>query len=104
MNKEVSFLLSRFPTYRTRILEEYDKNEDFKALCDDFYSSAQMLQERQRQLMIDTQRELEYRRLFLDLEQEMVEFLYASKGSQSPILESRGPQPYDRLRTGIPEK
>ena len=78
MNKEVAFLLSRFPTYRSRIVEEYGKNEDFKSLCDDLYSSAQMLEDKQRKLIIDTQGELEYRRLFLDLEKEMVKFLGSS--------------------------
>jgi hypothetical protein len=74
-NKEITFLLGRFPTFRGRILDEYNSNEEFKSLCDDLYSSACTLEDRQKKLSIVASGELEYRKLYLELEEEVVHFL-----------------------------
>lgn len=95
MNKSVTFLLSRFPTYRSRIIDEYSKNEEFKSLCDDLFISATALEERQRQLSIETQSELEYRRLFLDLESEFVRTLNREVDNTSAQKHQVGANPPD---------
>ena len=80
MDEHVAFMLSRFPTHRSKIVDEYSNNEEFKTLCQDLHSSARMLEVRQKLLLSHSLTELEYRRLFLDLEKEIVRFLDASTG------------------------
>ena len=83
MNNEISFLLGRFPGFRDKILDEYTKNDEFRSLCDDFYSSARILEDKQKKLMNELRGELEYRRLFVELEQELAHFLDASRQQES---------------------
>lgn len=75
MTEDIEFLISRFPTQKEKILEAYKRNGDFKSLCEDFYSSAILLQNQKKKIIKDKRQELEYQKLFLDLETELMDFL-----------------------------
>jgi len=75
MSVDIIFMLSKFPAHRDAILREYRTNEEFKSLCEDFYSTAKALERYQERMMNDVKNELEYRKVFKDLEGEIVRFL-----------------------------
>ena len=50
-------------------------NEEFKCLCEDFYCTARTLEDYQERMMNDVRNELEYRKVFRDLEKEIIRFL-----------------------------
>jgi len=68
MNDVVTFITGRFPTYRGKILDYIENDEDFRGLCEDFHSCVKM-QETHRQ------GKGEYQALALDLEKEIAKFL-----------------------------
>ncbi len=75
MGDDIIFMLSKFPGHRNLILDEYMNNEEFKSLCEDFYSTARTLETYQERMMSDVKNELEYRNVFQDLEKEIIRFL-----------------------------
>lgn len=75
MGDDIIFMLSKFPSHRNLILDEYMNNEEFKSLCEDFYSTARTLETYQERMMSDVKNELEYRNVFQDLEKEIIRFL-----------------------------
>ena len=77
MNEDVKYMMSRFSAYKEQILDAYETNEEFKSLCEDFYSSALILENYKKKILKDKKSELEYRKLFLDLENEILNFLGA---------------------------
>lgn len=77
MSDDIKFVLGKFPDHRNRILSAYDTNDEFKGLVEDFYSAAKTLDTYNRKMKADTRSELEYRRVFRDLEKEIIQFLYA---------------------------
>jgi hypothetical protein len=84
MSEDVKFMMSRFSAYKDQILDAYETNEEFKSLCEDFYSSAMILENYKRKILKDKKSELEYRKLFLDLENEVLNFLGAEDNVQDP--------------------
>jgi hypothetical protein len=78
MGDDLKFILDRFSSHRDRILDAYKANEEFKGLCQDFYTSAQQLDNLKIRIFKDRKSELEYRKLFLDLENEPLNFLNAT--------------------------
>ena len=74
MSEDVKFMMSRFSAYKEQILDAYETNEEFKSLCEDFYSSALILENYKKKILKDKKSELEYRKLFLDLENEVFNF------------------------------
>jgi len=77
MNEDVKYMMSRFSAHKDQILSEYETNEEFRSLCEDFYSSALILENCKKKILKDKKSELEYRKLFLDLENEVLNFLGA---------------------------
>ena len=78
-------MMSRFPAYRERIMEAYKNNDEFKSLCEDFYTSALSLRNCKTQVIKDKQSEVEYQKLFLDLEVEILNFLLEPKSHDSAL-------------------
>ena len=76
-------MVSRFPAYKDKILEEYNKNDEFKSLCEDFYSSAISLSNFKSQVLKDKQSEQEYQKVFIELEVEILNFLLRPKHRNS---------------------
>ena len=79
MTQDIQFMMNRFPTYKDKILDAYQSNEEFKSLCEDFYSSAIILRNCKSQVIKDKKTENEYQKLFLDLEGEVLNFLGGTK-------------------------
>jgi len=75
MNEDIKFMMSRFSAYKEQILDAYESNDEFKSLCEDFYSSALILENYKKKMLKDKKNELEYRKVFLDLENEILNFL-----------------------------
>ena len=83
MTKDAQFMVSRFPAYKDKILEEYTRNDEFKSLCEDFYSSAISLNNFKTQVMKDKKSEQEYQKVFIELEVEILNFLLQPKPRNS---------------------
>lgn len=76
MSEDVNFMMSRFSAHKQKILYEYQTNDEFKTLCEHFYSSALIL-DNFKKIIKDKKSELGYRKLFLVLENEILDFLGA---------------------------
>ena len=66
---------SRFAEYIETIKMLYKVDDDFKTLCDDYMTSKTSLEEFHEKAMQDKQMELEYKRLYRDLEKEILEYV-----------------------------
>jgi hypothetical protein len=75
MSEDIEFMIKRFPMHKDKILNESKSNDEFKTLCEDFYACALMLQNQKKKIIKNKTSELEYRKLFLDLEDELANFL-----------------------------
>jgi hypothetical protein len=75
MSEDIKFMLERFSAHKEQILDAYQTNEEFKTLVEDFYSSALALENFKRKILRERKSELEYRKLFLDLENEILNYL-----------------------------
>jgi len=65
----------QFAKYMEAIKMLYKVDDDFKTLCDDYLISKTSLEKIKEKSVEDKQRELEYRRLALDLEKEIIEYV-----------------------------
>lgn len=79
MDEEIKFMVSRYPAFRDKIIDAYKDSDEFRGLCDDFYSSSKILAGYREKVMKDINSELEYRKLFLDLESEILKFLSSQR-------------------------
>ena len=79
MDEEIKFMISRYPAFKDKIIDAYKESDEFKGLCDDFYSSSRILEGYREKVMKDINNELEYRKLFLDLEGEILKFLSSQR-------------------------
>jgi hypothetical protein len=83
MNEEIIYMLDRFPKHRKIILKAYNGNDEFKSLCQDFYSSARTIENYKNDMIKNLKGELEYQRVFADLEKEIVEYLYSGDNEKN---------------------
>jgi len=77
MTQDIRYMIERFPAYKDKIITAYQTDEEFRILCEDFYSSALILKSSIIKVIEDQKSDLEYRKLFLDLETEILKFLSA---------------------------
>jgi hypothetical protein len=75
MKQEIQYMLARFPAYRSKILQAYQLNDEFRNLCHDFYSSALILNIKKHKVIEEKKRELGYTKVFMVLETEVLNFL-----------------------------
>jgi len=66
MGKAFEFILSKFPDHRTRIIELYNNDEDFRILCEE---------ECRQKVIEDRGVENEFLQVNLDLEKEIINLL-----------------------------
>ena len=78
MRKAFEHMLSKFPDHRTRIMELYNKDEEFRILCEDYLTSVQALEEYRLKTLNDREVEKEFLQIYLDLEKEIIHLLDAS--------------------------
>lgn len=81
MSEDMKFILKRFPSFKDRIVERYTDNEEFKSLCEDIFTMTQTLE--RHNVFKNQNHELEYRKLLLELENELLKYLEDSRGFHS---------------------
>ena len=79
MRKALEFILSRFPDHRTKIIELYNKDEDFRVLCEDYLSSKETIEQCRQNVINDREFENEFLQVNLDLEKEIIHILEKEK-------------------------
>ena len=75
MQKELDYMIGRFPRYRARVIELFNCNDDFKSLCDDYWQCHNNLYRLNEQANREPRLENGYKMLSLTLEQEVLHFL-----------------------------
>lgn len=80
MSDDLKFILRRYPSFRENIAKAYADSEEFKGLCEDIYSMAQTLENHEVKMFTDPGHELEYRKLLLELENELLKYLGDLRG------------------------
>ena len=75
MRKALEFIVSKFPDYRAKIIELYNKDEDFRILCEDYMSSTMTLKECRQNMIDDKEFENEFLQVNIDLEKEIIHLL-----------------------------
>ena len=81
MSEDLVFIVARYPSFRNVIEDEHAHNEEFKTLCEDIHAMAQTLERREQFVFATVHQELEYRKLLLELEHELLKFLSRSMHS-----------------------
>jgi hypothetical protein len=79
MRKAFEFILSRFPDHRNKIIELYNRDEDFRILCEDYLTSVETLEECRQNVIKDKEFEFEFLQVNLDLEKEIIHLLKIDK-------------------------
>jgi hypothetical protein len=79
MSEDIKFMLKRFPSFKEKIMEGYADNEEFRGLCEDIFSMTQTLERHGQKIFADPNHELEYRKLLLELEGELLKYLSSSR-------------------------
>lgn len=75
MEKELDYMIERFPSYRARLVELFGTNDDFRSLCDDYWQCHYNLFKLSGNLVKEARMENNYKMLSLNLEQEVLNFL-----------------------------
>jgi hypothetical protein len=75
MEKELDYMIERFPQYRARLMELFENNDDFRSLCDDYWQCNYNIFKLNGNVIKETRIENNYRMLSLNLEQEVMNFL-----------------------------
>lgn len=73
MTKELDHMISRFPIYRSSVMELYSKSDDFKSLCEDYWNCTNNLGKLLAKADTPARLSNQYRLLSLELEQEVLE-------------------------------
>ena len=79
MDEEVIYLLNRFPKHKKLLMESYTNNEEFRALCQDYYNSAITLEKYERKVTKGSKSRQEYERVYSDLENSIASRLKSFK-------------------------
>ena len=80
MSEDIKFILKRYPSFKENIAKAYADSEEFKSLCEDMYSMTQTLERHSDKVFTDLGHELEYRKLLLELENELLKYLGDARG------------------------
>lgn len=75
MEKELDYMIEKFPAYRARLVDLFNGNEDFKSLCDDYWQCNYQLARLHGKVLKEARMENNYKMLRLNLEQEVLQYL-----------------------------
>jgi hypothetical protein len=75
MTKEFVYVLGKFPDHRDKIIDLYNKDEDFRTLCEDYVTSIQAAEERRLNAIKDRKIEREFLHVNMELEKEIIRLL-----------------------------
>lgn len=71
MRKALDYILGKWPDLNTKIMELYNKDADFRILCEDYMASAHALAEFRQNAMREKEVENEFSDVHLELEKEI---------------------------------
>ena len=75
MQEALEYILSRYPDHRAKIVEIFNNDEDFRILCEDFYTSATALEGSRQSTIKNREVENEYSQVYVELEKEIIHLL-----------------------------
>jgi hypothetical protein len=75
MNKALEYILTKFPDHREEIINLYERDEDFRILSDDYFTSMQALLECRLNLTKNKEFENDFLEAHLDLEKEIIHLI-----------------------------
>lgn len=75
MSLPLNNLLNKFPDHRQKIIELYNRDEDFRTLCEDFLTGTLALEQGRRNTIKDSELETEFLHVYVDLEKEVMRLL-----------------------------
>jgi len=71
MRKALDYILKKLPHESAKIIELYNKDDDFRILCEDYLASVQALEESRTNVNKDKEFEKEFSDVHLELEKEI---------------------------------
>lgn len=83
VGKELDHMMQRFPTYRGLIQSLYAGNDDFKAVCDDYWQCSSNIEKIRSEQAYDNRLLSRYHLLQLELESEALKILTTFKQQPS---------------------
>ena len=72
MIKALEYILTRFPDQRAKIINLYNTDDDFKTLCEDYFTSVQAIEKCRTSATKGREVENEYLHVNLELEKEIL--------------------------------
>jgi hypothetical protein len=75
MKNVLDYVLEKLPDHRGTITELYERNDDFRTLCEDYLITAKGLEESRNNSIRDRELENEYAHTYLELEREIIYML-----------------------------
>lgn len=75
MTKELIFMIERFPAYQMKIIELYDRDQDFRQLCNDYCLSVNMLEAFRKTEPDFKKVQHDYEQVSKDLKKELLQLL-----------------------------
>ena len=76
LNKQLHLIKQRFPDQNERIEDLFESNEDFRALCSDYFLCVQHLQKFKKEFGEKKLSIEEYKNVRAELEDELSSFLF----------------------------
>ncbi len=79
MTKALEYILAKFPDHGAKIIELFDKDEDFRILCDDYLTSMRTVEQFRTGIQKGNPFESEFMDLHHELEKEIREILNSDR-------------------------
>jgi hypothetical protein len=75
MRKALDYIVRKFPDHSSKIIGLYNRDDDFRILCEDYLSSIQALEECRLNVIKDKGIENEFSQVHLELEKEIIQLM-----------------------------
>jgi len=75
MDKSLEYILTKFPDHRSKIIDLYNSDSEFRSLCEDYQVSAQTIKQYRQNSELHTGFEMDFMQVYIELEMEIVQLL-----------------------------
>lgn len=75
VTEELQPIILKFPNFKTKIIQLYNNDANFRSLCEDYWLSSTLLQKYKGKVESDVLLETEYGSMCAILEKEMTDYL-----------------------------